>query len=74
MVRTIVIVQSVIYALGLLFIITQILVPAWRGRAFFPIFHKRGRELEARLAGVRDDQEYDQIRRELDRTKSKTRR
>lgn len=59
MVRTVIIVQALIYGLGILMIITQILIPAFRGKPFFPLFHKRGRELEGQLASVREDREFE---------------
>ena len=47
--------QWTIVFLGMLFLVTQIILPGFRNRPMFPLLRKRVREVEGRLAGAHED-------------------
>lgn len=57
MLKTIAIIEVTVIALGALMIVTQILLPACRGRPLFPILRSRNRAAESGLADAREVQD-----------------
>jgi len=53
------ILEVIVWAIGMWLIITQIVLPAWRGKPFFPILRGKPREAERTLADAIEASEVD---------------
>lgn len=58
-----------LYALGCFGIITQLIVPAYAGRPLFPLFRRRGLNLESDLAVAMDGHDLAALERRVEAAK-----
>ena len=58
--------EIVAIPLFILFMITQVIWPAIRGRPLFPFFRKKKREVEKKLEQARDMADNEKVRRVTD--------
>jgi hypothetical protein len=61
MIRTFLVLEWAVLLIGAAIIVTQILVPAIRGRPLFPILRKRALKAEVKLAQARDRDDVAQL-------------
>lgn len=71
MIRTVVVLEWAIFVIGALLILTQIVIPAVRGRPLFPLLRSKGLRLETDIATAREDKEFKAHERELGRLRPK---
>lgn len=68
MVKTIVILEFLVWGLVLLTLVTQVAWPVLRGRPMFPLLHRRGRELESALAKAQDARDMHDMASRIEET------
>lgn len=66
MIKAVVIIHWGMIAVFLIFLITQVLVPAARGRPLFPILRRRNRRAEGMLAAARERDDVKQAHADLE--------
>lgn len=64
--RSFLAVELIFYALASIFIITQVIVPAFRGTLLFPLFRARRRRVVADLARAAEDAELAELQRNIE--------
>ncbi|MEO8673248.1 MAG: hypothetical protein ABI411_18175 [Tahibacter sp.] len=55
--------EIAVILMTLTLLITQVIVPAFRGTRFFPLFDQRRQEALDKLVDARDDAELDRVKR-----------
>ena len=66
MIKAVILIQWAIWGVMLLFLWTQLISPAIKGRPFFPFFRARPRDIESRLARAREAVDIARGERELE--------
>lgn len=67
MVKFVVLTEWVVGVIGFVLIVTQIVIPAARGRPLFPLLRKRGLAVESKLAEVREEIDIAAREREIEK-------
>jgi hypothetical protein len=71
MIKFVILIEWAILTIGALLIVTQIIVPAVRGRPLFPILRSRGRHVEKAVASAKEDIDISAQEKELAELKAK---
>ena len=70
MIKTVILFEIALWALGATFIVTQIVLPAVRGRPMLPLLRRRGLSVENKLAEARENVDLSQQEMEIEHLQS----